>query len=69
MFEANDQFIQVQIARGVDRFDVVRGNVDDVLKKIDGGTTELWEKISYTRKEILDLATMPNIPYRKVGNS
>jgi len=69
MFEANDQFVRVQIARGVERFDVVRGNVDNILENFNSGASELWEKISYTRKEVLDLATLPNIPYQRFGNS
>jgi len=69
MFKANDQFLLVQIERGIDSFDIVRENVDEVITKFNWGAPEDWSKISYTRKEILDLASMPDIPYRQVGNS
>jgi hypothetical protein len=69
MFKANDQFLRVQIERNIDRLDVVGENVDNVIEKFSSGPTENWGKISYTRKEILDLASMPDIPYKQVGNS
>ncbi|MEO8327491.1 MAG: hypothetical protein ABI618_16690, partial [Nitrospirota bacterium] len=69
MFNANDQFLRVQIENGIERFDVIGTNVDKVIEKFNTGTPEPWGKISYTRKEILDLASMPDIPYQRVGNS
>lgn len=69
MFSANDQFLRVQIERGVDRFDIIITEVDEVLNTINDGPPKDWMDIKYTEKEILDLATMPDLPYQLVDNS
>lgn len=69
MFKANDQFIKVQIERGVKSFDIIRTNADDVIQNVNDGPSIGWDDLKYTEKEILDLATMPNIPYKLEGNS
>ena len=69
MFRANDQFLRVQIENRIDRFDVVNTNVNKVINDFNSSTPTDWTKIKYTEKEILDLASMPNIPYKLVDNS
>jgi hypothetical protein len=69
MFKANDQFIKVQIERGVKNFDIINTDVAEVLKHINDSPPIGWKTLTYTEKEILDLATMPNIPYKVEGNS
>jgi hypothetical protein len=69
MFKANDQFLQLQIAREVDRFDIIVSDIDEVLNNINSTAPKKWDEISYTEKEILDLETMPFFSYKRVGNS
>ena len=69
MFKANDQFLRVQIERGINRFDIINTDVSKVLQKLNDGPPIAWNQISYTNKEILDIATMPGIPYELKGNS
>jgi len=69
MFKANDQFLRLHVENGIDRFDVVETNVNKVIDDFDNGAPKNWAKIKYTEKEILDLASMPNIPYQLVNNS
>ena len=69
MFNANDQFIRVHIDNGINRFDVIDVNVNKVINEINNGAPRDWTSIKYTEKEILDLASMPDIPYQLVDNS
>lgn len=69
MFELNDQFLQVQIERGVDRFDFINTNVSEIIDVINNSPPKDWKDVKYTHKEILDLSTMPDIPYQLVDNS
>jgi hypothetical protein len=69
MFQANDQFLRVQIENGIDRFDVIETDVSKVISDFNKSSPQKWSKIRYTAKEILDLASMPDIPYQLVDNS
>ena len=69
MFEANHQFLRVHVERGVNSFDIIRTNVDEVIRNINDSPPVDWKDIKYTEKEIMDLATMPDFPYQWVGNS
>jgi hypothetical protein len=69
MFDLNDQFIQLQVEKRVDRFDLIKTDVDKVIRALNDDNLKDWSKISYTEKEILDLASMPDIPYKLINNS
>jgi hypothetical protein len=69
MFRANDQFLRVQIENGIDRFDVIGTDVNEVINNLNDSPAIDWDDLKYTEKEILDLATMPDIPYQLIGNS
>ena len=69
MFDANDQFLHVQIENGIDRFDVIETNVNKVINDLNKNPSKDWSQIRYTEKEILDLASMPDIPYQLLENS
>jgi hypothetical protein len=69
MFKANDQFLQLHIGNGIDRFDVIRTDVHEVIEYLNDSPPIAWKDIRYTEKEILDLASMPDIPYQLVDNS
>ncbi len=69
MFEANNQFLRVHIESGIDRFDVIERNVSEVIDDLNMNPPKDWAQIKYTEKEILDLASMPNIPYQLIDNS
>jgi len=69
MFKANDQFLRLHIENGIDRFDVVHTNVDKVINDFNVNAPKDWTTIKYTEKEILDLASIPDIPYQLVENS
>jgi hypothetical protein len=69
MFELNDQFIQVQISKSVNRFDVIKTDVDEVINSFNNEPPKDWKRIKYTQKEVLSLASLPDIPYQLVDNS
>ena len=69
MFEANDQFLHLHIANGIDRFDVINTNVDELINDFNSNPAESWKEIKYTAKEVLDLASIPDIPYQLKDNS
>jgi Mor family transcriptional regulator len=69
MFKANDQFLRLHIENGIERFDVIHTNVSKVINDFNSSSPKDWTKIKYTEKEILDLASMPNMPYQLVDNS
>ncbi len=69
MFKLNDQFLRLHIERGIDRFDVINTNVAKVIDDFNVDPPKEWEEILYREKEILDLASMPDIPYELKGNS
>jgi hypothetical protein len=68
MFKANDQFLRVQVERGIERFDIMK-SVSNVIDTVNDNPPIPWKDIKYTDKEILDLVTMPNFPYKQVDNS
>ena len=69
MFELNDQFLQVQVSNGIDRFDVIQTDVQKVINDLNKNPPKAWMDIKYTQKEVLDLASAPDLPYRLVNNS
>jgi hypothetical protein len=69
MFRANDQFLRLQVERQVTRFDIINTDVQKVINNININPPKAWKDITYTEKEIMDLATTPDMPYKLVGNS
>ena len=69
MFEANDQFLRLHISNGIDRFDIIHTNVGELIDEFNDTAPKTWKRVTYTEKEVLDLATMPDIPYQLKDNS
>ena len=69
MFSTNDQFLRVQMERGIERFDIIKTDVYEVIDNINDSPPIDWKDIKYTEKEIMDLATMPDSSYQLVDNS